>query len=229
MPCQERCPFCDVLVSGNWFGKHLFRHHQDQLFINGYGGGNLQRLLDKAQNKPFEMRVGKNMTTYWTCLHCEHTSKRHPFIQRHFPNCQEEHNKKSKELYKKYSNHKEELTTEVVQPIVVEGYTEEQVFALIGSMMAHIKSSQREETDFKKKYEYVDEKIKDLCSEEVLDEIEESLPEYPEDDDIEFYQPEDITFLTNLSEKMGLHITNKKVEEAYSKWNKMPIKKRKAK
>lgn len=228
MPCQERCPFCDVLVSGNWFGKHLFRHHQDQLFINGYGGGNLQRLLDKAQNKPFEMRVGKNMTTYWTCLHCEHTSKRHPFIQRHFPNCQEEHNKKSKELYKKYSNHKEELTTEVVQPIVVEGYTEEQVFALIGSMMETIKSSQREEKEAKNKADFYEEKLRDTTSETFDD--DESVPEfYPEDEDIDFLNPEDVTPLLNLADKIGIRISNSKIQEAYSKWNKMPIKKRKAK
>lgn len=229
MSTQERCPFCDIKVSSNYFGKHLFRHHQDNLFINDYGGGNLPRLL-KSLEQPYCLKMGtKNERSYFTCLHCLHTAKRQPFIQRHFPDCREGHRKKAEELYKHYSSNKEELETiKPAQPVVVEGYSEEQVLALIGAMMESIKSSQREEKEAKNKADYYEEKLRDTTSENIDD--EESIPEfYPDDEDIDFLLPEDVTPLVNMAEKMKLRISNKAVEEAYQKWYKMPIKKKSSK
>jgi hypothetical protein len=187
----------------------------------------LDRLL-KCKDKPYLLKLGPKLETFFCCLDCEHITKRQPFISRHFPTCASNHNKKIDELYKLYKDGvKDTIDIAPVATTVVEGYTEEKVFALLGSVLAYIHNCERELYEYKTKYEYLEEKIKDVCNEEVQEDIEESLPEYPEDEDVDFCKPEDITQLFNISQKIGIRIHNDTIKDAYEKWSKAPLKKKK--
>lgn len=221
------CPFCQSNISLGHYAEHLLKKHEEQVVRTEF---NLTRLL-KQQDGPWTMLVpmkGKNYESYYTCLGCLHSAKRPSIAQHHFPKCQEEHKKMCGILYQKYKDPATAPDTPVVsapQPIVnVEGWSNEQVNALLGSLLSHIHNYQRDCEEMKRKVEYYEEKIKDL-PEETQEEIEESVPEYPEDDEILFDAPEDITGLWNLSLKMGFKIRNKDISEDFKKWDKMPLKK----
>ena len=228
---KYRCPFCDTDITSHHFYEHLERKHEAEIYSSPFT--NYQRLL-KSQDKPLKIEIEKKVapTSYYVCLGCSRCCKKLASTERHFknPTCKENHCKKVKELldkYKKKRDVEENLPSfESSQPVIIQGFSEEQVLALLGSMMESIKASQREESDFRRKYEYIEEKVKDLCSEEIQEDIEGSLPEYPDDDEIEFSSFEDITPLINLAEKMNLRITNKGIQDAYEKWSKMPLKKK---
>lgn len=225
---KYRCPFCDTDITSHHFYEHLARKHEAEIY-GSKSLTNYQR-LPKSISQPLkiilETKIGP--PEYFVCLGCSRCCKKKASTERHFdnPSCKEKHNKKIKELLEKYKNPLETKEEIPIAPII-QGYTEEQVFALIGSMMEWAKNCQRDEKEAKNKADYYQEKLLDAGAENQDD---ESIPEfYPDDDDIDFYQPEDMTALNNIAEKMGLRISNSKVEEAYKKWHNMPIKKRKPK
>ena len=230
MAYKDSCPYCDKSITSTHFFEHLSIYHEEEMF-DSKKNTNYQR-LHKSVGKPLKLLFDtKKGDPYYACLGCLRCVRKIGSAERHFPSCAERHNTKLKELIEKYKLGP--LSEDQIQvcipsaPIVVEGYTEEKVFALLGSVLAYIHNCERELYEYKTKYEYLEEKIKDVCNEEVQEDIEESLPEYPEDEDVDFCKPEDITQLFNISQKIGIRIHNDTIKDAYEKWSKAPLKKKK--
>ena len=229
MPFKFHCPYCDKDITGQWFGQHIFQFHEEKVCSNELS--NILRFpKSEYHSAPINILLEKKLSApqYWFCLGCMRCAEKKAWTEKHFPACKEEHKKKYIELYNKYKDPQapEASSSQDQAPVIlkVEGWTDEQVNALIGSMMRNIHNYQRDYEDMKRKIDYYEEKVRDL-PEETQEEIEESLPEFPDDDDILFDKPEDITALWNVALKMGFPIKNQAILDDYQKWDKMPPKK----
>ena len=226
---KYHCPFCSQEVSYNHFGEHILKKHEAEVFSKALIGNHTR--LPKSYSSPLLLKLtdksSDTQNLYYTCLGCLTCCKKQASTQNHFPKCAEAHKKKCKELYDKYcpSELKDKKDdAPVILQQVVQGWTDEQVNALLGSMLKAFHSYEYENEEFRRKIEYYEDKIKDL-PEETQEEIEESLPEAPDDDEVDLRQPEDITDLWNMSARLGFRLQNSLVEEAFKKWIKMPLKK----
>lgn len=223
---KYHCPFCSQEVSYNHYGEHILKKHEEEIFSKKLFHNTTR--LHKYNTQPVLLKLEDKLATdhqYYCCLGCLTACKKQASTQNHFPKCLEAHKKKCKELYDKYcpSEVKEQSAPVIVQT-VVQGWTDEQVNALLGAMLSTVNKNKLSEEDYRRKANYYEEAIRDL-PEEYRDEIEEEVPEYPDDDEIEVDKASDVIDLFNLAAKIGFHIDDAAIPEAYKKMSKMPPKK----
>lgn len=208
--------------------EHIMNKHEAEVFSSTLKD-NITR-LDKqsaSSNFPLLLRLEPKLSAdqYYACLGCMRCCKKRNSTLRHLTTCFDAHKKKSKELYDKYcpSEMKEQTASTVVVQQVVQGWTDEQVNALLGSMMACIHTLELDCYENSEKIRHYEDAVKDL-PEDVQEELEATL-DTVDTNDCSTKEASDVTQLYNLSAKLGFHLDDTAIKEAYQKWNKMPPKK----
>ncbi len=135
----------------------------------------------------------------------------------------------------------DDKTEEPPDAIIVKnvGFSQEEVYALIGAFVEHHNNSKWDEEFNKAKLFAYEEEVKDLVVlveqyqeeglERVIEHIEDKANEASDDIEVEKDKPSDITALFNICQKLKLKIDDDAIKKAYEKLKNQPTKKPKEK
>jgi hypothetical protein len=239
------CPYCKEKVSFQHILGHILRQHPLDMLKEEGNLFHLKRHLTKPFRMVLDTQKGKSgELIYHCCLGCLSASKRLTLTNKHFPRCQEAHQKKAEELLLFWKQHIKELenkTEESPDAIVVKnvGYSQEDVYALIGAFVEHLNNNKWDEEYNKAKLFAYEEEVKDLVVvveqyqeeglERVIEHIEDKANEAADDIEVEKEKPSEITPLFNICQKLKLKIDDDAIKKAYEKVKNQPTKKSKEK
>lgn len=242
---KQLCSYCNQSITGHHFLEHILRFHPLEMLEERNNILHLRKQTEKPFRLTLESSKGVSSERYYyCCLGCQRATKKQAQAEKHFPRCREKHQEKIKELLLLWKQHVKELENkgqEEEETVIVKnvGWSQEDIYALIGAFVEHHNNSKWDEEFNKAKLFAYEEEVKDLVVlveqyqeeglERVIEHIEDKANEASDDIEVEKDKPSDITALFNICQKLKLKIDDEAIKKAYEKVKNQPTKKPKEK